>query len=266
MRSGDEHVDDETLTLLALGEDITADDRAHVAACARCTAELDALADVTDLARSAGDLVAPAPHVWDAVAAELGLGAQARPTTSTAKAGTATATSTTTSTATTPPARRAGSSDSPGAEVVPLAPRRRGRWGWVAAGAAAGLLVGAAVTWGLVDRTPATDVVATATLDPLPGWDAIGSAEVEEHRDGSRVLVVDLDGDVDSQGFREVWLLRPDVSGLVSLGTLEGSSGRFDLPAGLDLHEFSVVDVSEEQFDGNPAHSGDSIVRGPLRA
>ena len=57
-----------------------------------------------------------------------------------------------------------------------------------------------------------------------------------------------------------------DVSGLVSVGTLAGTSGRFDLPEGLDLDQFSVVDVSEEQFDGDPAHSGDSIVRGPLQA
>ena len=68
------------------------------------------------------------------------------------------------------------------------------------------------------------------------------------------------------EGFREVWLLKPDVSGLVSLGTLDGTSGRFDLPDGLDLSQYSVVDVSEEQFDGNPSHSGDSIVRGPLQA
>jgi hypothetical protein len=27
-----------------------------------------------------------------------------------------------------------------------------------------------------------------------------------------------------------------------------------------------VVDVSNEPFDGNPAHSGDSIVRGELQA
>ena len=79
--------------------------------------------------------------------------------------------------------------------------------------------------------------------------------------------VVDLgDTQVSAGGFREVWLLTPDVSGLISVGTLEGTSGRFDLPDGLDLDEFSVVDVSEEQFDGNPAHSGDSIVRGPLGA
>ena len=76
----------------------------------------------------------------------------------------------------------------------------------------------------------------------------------------------DEDEGDDEDGFREVWLLRPDVSGLVSLRTLTGSSGRFDLPAGLDLDEFSVVDVSLEQFDGDPAHSGDSIVRGALEA
>ncbi|WP_448630836.1 anti-sigma factor domain-containing protein [Cellulomonas soli] len=115
--------------------------------------------------------------------------------------------------------------------------------------------------------TGAPTVTASATLDPLPGWQASGTAVVETSRDGSRVLVVDLaDGTPDEGGFREVWLLTPDVSGLISLGTLEGSEGRFDLPDGLDLDEFSVVDVSAERFDGDPAHSGDSIVRGPLGA
>ena len=93
-------------------------------------------------------------------------------------------------------------------------------------------------------------VVASAALQPLPGWSAEGTARVEVGRDGERVLVVDVEDGDDEDGFREVWLLRPDVSGLVSLGTLTGSSGRFDLPAGLDLDEFSVVDVSLEQFDG----------------
>jgi hypothetical protein len=45
---------------------------------------------------------------------------------------------------------------------------------------------------------------------------------------------------------------------------LDGAEGRFDLPDGLDLTQFPVVDVSEEHFDGDPAHSGDSVVRGPL--
>ena len=39
----------------------------------------------------------------------------------------------------------------------------------------------------------------------------------------------------------------------------------FEIPAGLDL-ESSPVDVSVEPLDGDPAHSGDSIVRGCWRA
>ena len=110
-------------------------------------------------------------------------------------------------------------------------------------------------------------MLATATLEPLPGWQATGSAVVETSPDGSRVLVVDLSKSMTApDAFQEVWLLTPDVSGLVSLGNLDGATGRFDLPAGLDLTKYSVVDVSQEALDGNPAHSGDSIVRGALGA
>ena len=57
----------------------------------------------------------------------------------------------------------------------------------------------------------------------------------------------------------------PDVTQLVSLGVLEGDSGTFAIPAGLELDELPVVDVSLEPFDGDPAHSGDSVVRGTLQ-
>lgn len=291
MRFDDEHVDDDVLTLLALGEDSASDaERAHVAACERCTAEVRTLADVAGLARTAGELVPPAPRVWDAIAAELGLGGGAtaapparpplapvssddlpqRSVPPVAEQPPVVAQPPVTEQA---PAWRAPSgsggaqqpaAEQPLADVVPLT-RGPGRWRWVAAAAAVGVIAGAGATW-WAGREPAPQVVASATLEPLPGWDAGGSAEVETRSDGSRQLVVDLTGQVGGDGFREVWLLKPDVSGLVSLGTLDGPTGRFDLPAGLDLDEFSVVDVSEEQFDGDPAHSGDSIVRGPLRA
>ncbi|WP_163276172.1 anti-sigma factor, partial [Cellulomonas iranensis] len=82
--------------------------------------------------------------------------------------------------------------------------------------------------------------------------------------DGTRSLVVDLDDAPGVEGYLEVWLLKPDVSGLVSLGTLDGTSGTFALPADLDLTQFPVVDVSDEPMDGDPAHSGVSVVRGAL--
>jgi hypothetical protein len=40
--------------------------------------------------------------------------------------------------------------------------------------------------------------------------------------------------------------------------------GTFTLPAGLDLNQFPVVDISLEHFDGDTSHSADSILRGKL--
>ena len=238
------HVDDDVLALLALGEQVgTAADRAHVQECELCADEVAALAEVVGLARGEdAELVAPGPQVWERISAELALGGAG--------------------------AAEPAPVETAPADVVPLAPRRRPRsWGWIAGAAAAGVLIGGVgVAWALNRDDRATDVVATATLEPLPGWSAAGSASVETTRDGTRVLVVDVEDGTPTSGFREVWLLTPDAKGLVSVGTLDGSSGRFDLPAGLDLTEFPVVDVSQEPFDGNPAHSGDSIVRGALRA
>jgi hypothetical protein len=86
---------------------------------------------------------------------------------------------------------------------------------------------------------------------------------VAEQSDGARVVDVTLTAP-DAGGFREVWLISSDASQLVSLGVLRGSEGSFTIPDGLDLGRFALVDVSEEPFDGDPAHSGDSIVRGEL--
>ena len=65
---------------------------------------------------------------------------------------------------------------------------------------------------------------------------------------------------------REVWLLTEAVDGLISLGLLNGTEGEFIVPDSVDLERFSIVDVSQEPLDGDPTHSGDSIVRGPLGA
>ncbi|WP_258725708.1 anti-sigma factor [Cellulomonas sp. NS3] len=158
---------------------------------------------------------------------------------------------------------------SAGDGLAPVVELRRRRTAWVAAAAAAGLVVGGVGGAVWMDRVRAGEraaVVAEVALDALPGWSASGDAFVEQTSDGARTLVVTLDGDVDDSAFREVWLIDRDVTKLVSLGVLEGTDGRFSIPAGLDLAEFPVVDVSEEPFDGNPAHSGDSIIRGVLPA
>jgi hypothetical protein len=112
-------------------------------------------------------------------------------------------------------------------------------------------------------------VLAGADLSPFPDWpDARGSAVVEENPDGTRQLVVEVDAATSAgragDDLREVWLIRGDGTALVSVGYLDGSEGRFDVPEGIDLTQYSLVDVSAETDDGNPGHSGDSIIRGEL--
>lgn len=264
------HPDPEDLALLALGEDAGPDVAAHLAECASCAAEVASLRRVVLVGRSvtAADVPsAPPAHVWERIQAELGLGAAQEPP------GGAPAPAPAPSWATPAPPAPAPSG---GAEVIDLASaragggrRRRLSAGWLAAAAAVGLVLGAVggAWWAGSRSTEATPtVLAEANLEPLPGWDAAGVAVLEEQPDGTRVVVVDVAADLGEDGYREVWLLAPDVSGMVSLGLLEGTEGRFVLPAGIDVGRFPVVDVSEEPFDGDATHSGNSIVRGTLEA
>lgn len=143
------------------------------------------------------------------------------------------------------------------------------RWPLLLAGAAAGALI----TWaGLeltgIDGDGAGDeggvVLASGPLAPLAAAAPAGDAEVVEV-DGHHRLRVALEDAPDAgDGYLEVWLLRPDVSGMVTLGVLEGDSGEFLLPPGLDLGEYPVVDISLEHVDGDPGHGGDSLVRGEV--
>jgi hypothetical protein len=60
-----------------------------------------------------------------------------------------------------------------------------------------------------------------------------------------------------------VWLINPSVTELVSLGPLR-ADGDYDVPPGVDAAEFPIVDISDEPVDGDPSHSGDSVLRGQL--
>jgi hypothetical protein len=238
------HCDAEWLALRALGESDTGPDEAHLASCAQCRGELDALATVAATARTvtvADRPADPPPEVWQRITAELQRPADAADT----------------------PGRAAGGEPA-AAPVVELRPRRRTLLVGVAA-ALVGLLAGSVTTAALVRRPPATSVVATVRLAPLPDQTAQGTAVLKQEA-GADVLTVDVRGlNASPAAFYEVWLMSPDTNGLVALGVLgPADQGTFEVPKGLDLSRYSVVDVSVEPFDGNPAHSSDSIVRGTL--
>ena len=274
-----QHLHDDALTLLALGETATEEEAAHLEQCPRCRADLGSFSRVVTAARRAGAgeyddawpagtaaperrspasrLPAPAPSVWAGIHRELNLGDDVRQDPLTAGA------------PSTPAAATSSAADkhaASGASVVSLAAARRSRTRtWLAAAAAAVVVAGAG-TWGAlraVDPVPGPELVASAELAPLASYSDTGSAVIDQLPDGSRELVVRSSSDA-AQGFREVWLLAPDAASMVSLGTMEGTEARFELPADLDLSRYPVVDISDEPYDGDPAHSGDSILRGQL--
>jgi anti-sigma-K factor RskA len=150
-------------------------------------------------------------------------------------------------------------------EVAPSGTGRPRRWRWISVAAAAVvvLVVGAVV----ITSQESPNVVARAdlTADDLPlSTGATGSAILVEDGDGW-VLDVDLADlpPIDDGRVFEVWLLDPDEGGVQTLGLTEGVS-KLVVPPSIDPTRYPVVDVSREPTDGNPTHSGDSILRGRL--
>jgi hypothetical protein len=146
------------------------------------------------------------------------------------------------------------------ADVLPF---RRRRVLLVAAAVLAGAVVGAGTVAVRQHMNGGEEVTAVA-LDPLAGNDASGRAEVILHKDGTRVLQVDLEAPQPHDSYYEIWLIDKQVVGMYPLGVVHPGTQTVELPAGLDLGQYPLVDVSVEPLDGNPAHSGVSIARGEL--
>lgn len=258
------HLDPEQLALVAMGEAVaSAEERAHLASCPACTAEVAEMTHAAAVARSTideGALEMPSARVWGRIHDELALG-QAVVTDPLSATGAPDSESTLDPAAGASPAREA----SPTAAVG--RPRRGIRSMWVLAASLVLILAVGAGVWAGVSARLAPTVVAAASLDAFPSHPrAEGVAEVDQDRDGRRTLTVTLEGAAESDAYREVWLIRNDGARLISLGVLEGSTGAFPIPEGVDLSEYDLVDISFEPVDGDPAHSGDSIVRGQLES
>ena len=233
------HLEPDRLVLLALGEDPRdVSMTEHLLDCEMCRRELDDLRTVAGVGRRTQDLrelPPPPPRVWSAIAQ---------------------------ATAGTP--RRAG-----GGPVLR-------DWRTTAVVALAAALVAAGGTmvalWA-ARPGPAACTHGEVALTTLPGAPAgpRGNACLVT-ADGERKVRVHETGlPVPTGGDYEVWLLDStslhDPKGLrmTALGGLGSEAGEdFTVPANTDLSRYDVVDISLERNDGNPAHSGDSLLRGVL--
>lgn len=260
-----QHCDPDELALAALGERPSPECAAHLADCAECEQEVASLRRSVDVLAvpalaAPGQAIAPPPQVWAAIAAATAVSVSPRP------AAVARDVDIPASTPAEPATPEFTGSGAGSATVVPIASRssRRSTTRWLPLAAA--VLVGGLIGAGAVAVTQSGDagaVVAQAGLDPLPEQIASGNAEVRENG-GVRELQVDLDVPELDDAYYEVWLLQPDAQRMVPVGIVQQGVTVLPLPDGLDLAAYPVVDVSVEPFDGDPTHSGASVVRGQL--
>ncbi len=155
-----------------------------------------------------------------------------------------------------------------GSNVVSLSEARARRaWGrpaaWLTAAAAAVVLIGVPVGLALQDSDPDRELVASVDLEWLADEPGSGASAALVRFDDDLQLELLTGASAGDGEFLELWLLDTDDAGvadLISLGRVSGS-GSYDVPDDLDLDRFDVVDVSIELDDGNPDHSGNSILR-----
>lgn len=279
-----EHLDADVLSLMALGESVgTGAEADHLANCPQCSETLRGLQHAVHIATldPAGiELEQPGSQNWTAIHQALGLSLDLATDPLTRRADRPPESSGTPPTSLAADETPPRDGEAPVAAPTPLRPgakNRHARPGFWITAAAAGIVLGAAAGWtaaGVLGHTgspapassqsvPAAVVLAQTSLTPLPAHTGGGDAQVKQLPDGTRELTIRLSNDHIS-GFRGVWVGSADLSKMVSLGVLANDSGVFTIPAGLDLAQYPIVDISDQPYNGNPAHSADSIARGRL--
>ncbi|HYJ75312.1 MAG TPA: anti-sigma factor [Kineosporiaceae bacterium] len=285
------HSDPDVLALVALGEPAPGPDAEHLRGCEQCRADVEELRQVVSAVRvdvPAGPAVAPPASVWEDIAAATGVRTAPRPDRmQTASAARTPPTPQTPQTPQTPPVPQVPQRRTPppvqpsqtGQDELTARRRRRDRTSVRTLIAVAAALVIGAVggVFGsrLVDRpdnvarpTPGAtqQVLAQVPLSNLKPavTRASGSAAVVRTPAGER-LVLNVSQLKPQPGhFYDVWLIDPKIKKMVSLGILDGTTGEFVIPEGVDVSAYPIVDVSVQQ-PGDPKHSGDSVLRGVIK-
>ena len=136
----------------------------------------------------------------------------------------------------------------------------------LAAAACAVALLAAGIGLGAwLDRDPTPE--GRLVLAPIGDRDPSASGRIAVADDGVTVRVSGLQPTGGDQ-FYELWLLGADKR-LVGLGSFrvgEDGAATLKLPLPVDPGAFQYFDLSLEPGDGDPGHSGVSVLRGPTAA
>ena len=134
------------------------------------------------------------------------------------------------------------------------------------AAACAIVLLAAGIGLGVwLDRNPSPS--EQLALQPVGDVDPAASGKVSLDSDGVNVRVSGLKPTGDGE-FYELWLLGADKR-LVGLGSFRvnaDGAATLTLPLPVDPKTFTYFDLSLEPADGDPGHSGVSVLRGPSAA
>lgn len=226
------HTDPELLSLLALGEPVgTHEERLHAQTCPECAADLSSLQQVITLGRSVNEetiMATPSPDVWARICHELDFDLTHEP-----------------------------AAEPRFADVAPAAgaPAHKSRRSPLAI--IKNVLAGSSLD-------SADQLKAHAQLTPVgPNWSlASGTAEIATDRLGRRLLEVALHADLPASGVRQAWLIhRDDPTQRQTLGVLDGPHGLWTVPHSIDLEQYSILDISQQDA-GQTEHSGHTLVRG----
>ncbi len=91
-----------------------------------------------------------------------------------------------------------------------------------------------------------------------------GTGIVTLELDDDPMLVLELDTELPATENIEIWILSADGTEVIPVGTVEDGVTTWDWPSGFSPVDFPLVDLSIEPDDGDPTHSGRSILRGEL--
>ncbi|MBB1511903.1 MULTISPECIES: anti-sigma factor [unclassified Tessaracoccus] len=143
----------------------------------------------------------------------------------------------------------------------------RREWLFGLGGVLLGAAAGATGMWASGGAAELGDAVRRAVLTPLDRPDEeLGRAELLR-RSAGYSLAVEVPGGVNNpNGYVEVWLINIDLARMISVGVFAADEvGRFTIDPSLIESGYLIVDLSNELFDDEPRHSGDTIMRGELQ-